>query len=98
MDKIRQMQLLLEKIPKGKVTTYLLLAKKLKVHPRTAGRLLSMNPCPLRYPCFKVIRSDGSLGGYTSKRGIKEKVERLEKDGIVIKNRKIDLKKYLFKF
>lgn len=98
MKKMREMQLLLARIPKGKVTTYKIMAKKLRVHPRVAGKLLSKNPDGVKYPCYKVIRYDGSLGGYSSKRGIKDKIEKLKKDGIVIKNNKIDLKKYLFKF
>lgn len=98
MDKLREMQLLLAKIPKGKVSTYGLLAKKLKIHPRYAGRLLSRNTDGVKYPCFKIIRSDGSLGGFTSKNGLKDKIKRLEADGIEIKDNKIDLKKYLFTF
>ena len=98
MDKLREMQLLLAKIPKGKVSTYGLLAKKLKIHPRYAGRLLSRNTDGVKYPCFKIIRSDGSLGGFTSKNGIKDKIKRLEADGIEIKSNKVDLKRYLFNF
>ena len=98
MDKIREMQLLLAKIPKGKVSTYGLLAKKLRIHPRYAGKLLSRNTDGVKYPCFKIIRSDGSLGGFTSKNGLKDKIKRLEADGIEIKNNRIDLKKYLFDF
>lgn len=98
MDKIIEMQLLLAKIPKGKISTYGILAKKLKVHPRYAGKLLSKNPDGVRYPCYKIVRSDGSLGGYTSKHGVKDKIRKLRKDGIEIKKNKIDLKRYLFKF
>jgi alkylated DNA nucleotide flippase Atl1 len=98
MNKIREMQMLLAKIPKGKVSTYGLLAKKLKIHPRYAGKLLSKNTDGIRYPCFKIIRSDGSLGGFTSKHGLKDKIKRLEADGIEIRNNRIDLKKYLFDF
>jgi O6-methylguanine-DNA--protein-cysteine methyltransferase len=98
MDKMREMQLLLAKIPRGKITTYKILAKKLRIHPRFAGRLLSKNPDGVRYPCYKVIRSDGSLGGYTSKNGVRDKVKKLRKDGIEIRNNKIDLKRYLFNF
>ena len=98
MDKIREMQLLLAKIPKGKVSTYGLLAKKLRIHPRYAGKLLSRNTDGVKYPCFKIIRSDGSLGGFTSKHGLKDKIKRLEADGIEIRNNRIDLKKYLFDF
>jgi O6-methylguanine-DNA--protein-cysteine methyltransferase len=98
MDKMREMQLLLAKIPRGKVTTYAILAKKLKIHPRFAGRLLSKNPDGIRYPCYKVIHSDGSLGGYTSAHGVKDKIKKLRKDGIEIKKNKIDLKKYCYYF
>ena len=98
MNKLREMQLLLAKIPKGKVSTYGILAKKLKIHPRYAGRLLSRNTDGIKYPCFKIIRSDGSLGGFTSKNGLKDKIKRLEADGVEIKNDRIDLKKYLFSF
>jgi alkylated DNA nucleotide flippase Atl1 len=97
MNKMKEMQLLLAKIPKGKVSTYGILAKKLKVHPRYVGKLLSKNPDGIKYPCYKVIKSDGSLGGYTSKNGVKDKIKKLRKDGIEIKNNKINLKKYLFK-
>ncbi|OGI12101.1 hypothetical protein A3K64_02065 [Candidatus Micrarchaeota archaeon RBG_16_36_9] len=98
MDKIREMQLLLAKIPRGKVTTYKVMAKKLKVHPRFAGRLLGKNPDGVKYPCYKVIRSDGSLGGYTSKNGVKDKIKKLKKDEISIVNNKIDLKKFSYSF
>jgi alkylated DNA nucleotide flippase Atl1 len=98
MDKLRELQILLTKIPKSKVTTYAIIAKKLKMHPRTVGILLSKNPDGIKYPCYKVIYSNGRLGGYTSERGIKEKIERLKNDGIEIKNNKIDLKRFLFSF
>lgn len=98
MDKMKEMQLLLARIPKGKVSTYGLLAKKLGIHPRYAGKLLSRNTDGVKYPCFKIIRSDGSLGGFTSKNGLKDKIKRLEADGIEIKDNRIDLKKYLFDF
>jgi alkylated DNA nucleotide flippase Atl1 len=98
MDKLREMQLLLAKIPKGKVSTYGLLAKKLKIHPRYAGKLLSKNTDGVKYPCYKIICSNGKLGGYTSMHGVKDKIRKLKRDGIKIKNNKIDLKRYLFSF
>ena len=98
MSKMKEMQLLLAKIPKGKVSTYDLLAKKLNIHPRYAGKLLSKNTDGVKYPCYKIINSDGRLGGYTSKHGLKDKIKKLRKDGIEIKNNRIDLKRYLFNF
>ena len=98
MDKMREMQLLLAKIPRGKVSTYGLLARKLKIHPRYAGKLLSRNTDGVKYPCYKIIRSDGSLGGYTSKLGVRDKIRKLRKDGIEIRKNRIDLSRYLFTF
>jgi O-6-methylguanine DNA methyltransferase len=92
---IRKMQKLLLKIPKGKVTSYKEIAKMLGIHSRTAGRLVGSNPDSKRYPCFKVVHSDGKVGGYSS--GVREKMKRLKKDGIEIKNRRID-KKFFFYF
>jgi len=98
MDKIREMQLLLAKIPKGKVSTYAIIAKKLKIHPRAAGRLVGSNPDGVRYPCYRVVYSNGGIGGYTSSGGVRNKIRKLKKDGIEIRNNRIDLKKYLFDF
>jgi O-6-methylguanine DNA methyltransferase len=94
MNKIKQMQKLLLKIPKGKVTTYKEMAKKMNVHPRTMGRLLNKNPDSDTYPCYKVIYSNGGLGGYGG--NIKEKIRRLKKDGIEIKKGKINKKFFYF--
>ena len=97
MDKLKQMQKLLLKIPKGKVTTYKEIARVLKIHPRAAGRLVGSNPDGKKYPCYKVIYADGRLGGYTSSKGVKEKMKRLKKDGIEIRNGRIS-KKFFFYF
>ena len=84
---------LLKKIPKGKVTTYGLLAKKLKTTPRAVGRMLNSNQNPIKVPCHRVIMSDGSIGGY--RLGIEKKKKLLRSEGINFSN-KIDLKEYLF--
>jgi methylated-DNA-[protein]-cysteine S-methyltransferase len=82
----------LRKIPKGKVTTYKALAKKFSLHPRTVAKLLSQNKQPERFPCYKVIASDGLLGGYSGKGKLVTKRKLLKADGILIKKSKIDLK------
>lgn len=57
-------QLLLA-IPKGKVTTYGAIGKKLGINPRFVGRILHVNPDAPRVPCHRVVKSDGRLaGGY----------------------------------
>ena len=87
MDRMKKLQILLTKIPKGKVTTYKIVAKKLKIHPRTAGRLLSNNPHPDKYPCYRVVYSNGRV--------VSKHVKLLKKEGIEIKQGRIDLKRFL---
>ncbi len=85
------------KVPKGKVTTYKTVAEstdKPKAF-RSVGNILSKNPKPVKIPCHRVVKSDGSLGGYV--KGRETKRELLEKEGIEIENGKIDLEKYGWK-
>jgi len=95
---IKKLQLLLSQIPKGKITTYKEIGRAMKTKGyRYIGQLLNKNPEPDEYPCYKVVCSNGSLGGYSG--GIKDKVQRLRNDGIVIKNGKVfNLESVLFKF
>lgn len=96
--KLKKLQQLLIRIPKGKVTTYKEIARVMGTKGyRYIGQLLGKNPEPDKYPCYKVICSDGSLGGYSG--GTKYKVQRLRNDGIVIKNNMVlNLDKVLYKF
>lgn len=88
---------LLLKIPKGKVTTYKHLAHALRCKGyRAVGQVLGQNPDAPAVPCHRVIRSDGSLGGYAL--GIVKKRAILQKEGIKIVSGKIDLSRYLFSF
>ncbi len=66
-----------KKIKKGEVRTYGFIAKKLKTSPRAVGQALKANKNP-KIPCHRVIKSDGSLGGYN--RGIRKKKELLKKE------------------
>jgi methylated-DNA-[protein]-cysteine S-methyltransferase len=45
---------------------------------RAVGRALAQNPLPLIIPCHRVIRSDGSLGGFSAPGGAKLKARLLE--------------------
>ena len=73
----------LKKISKGKVKTYLEVAKAIEKPRafRAVANAVGKNPYPPKIPCHRVIRSDGSLGGYSGKGGIKQKrlLLRLEK-------------------
>jgi len=88
---------ILKKIPYGKICTYKIIAEKLNTKAyRAVGNALNKNEYPEKIPCFKIINSSGDLGGYSL--GLKEKIKRLKKEGIEIKDNKIDLKKYLHEF
>ncbi|MCA1681340.1 MAG: MGMT family protein, partial [Actinobacteria bacterium] len=45
---------------------------------RAAGTALATNPIPIIVPCHRVLRSDGSLGGYRGGAGRKVQVLRHE--------------------
>ena len=88
---------LLRKIPEGKITTYKEIGLKLNLNPRKVGRILSENEDLENIKCYKVVKSDGKVGGY--KLGIKEKIKRLEKEGIKVENGKIvDFGRRVFRF
>lgn len=89
--------LLLKKMPKGKVTSYKILAKLCKTSPRAIGKIMKTNPHPEEYPCYKVVGDDGSLVGYSGKGGIETKIKLLKRDGIEIVSGKID-EKYFYEF
>ncbi|MCL5881640.1 MAG: endonuclease V, partial [Candidatus Thermoplasmatota archaeon] len=77
---------LVRQIPRGMVSTYGDLARALGdvVASRACGYMLSINPDPEGTPCYKVVRSDGTVGKYTHILGEIEKIRRLEKDGIIV--------------
>ena len=74
----------LRKIPRGKVKTYNQVAKAIgKPHAvRAVANAIGKNPYAPKIPCHRVIRSDGSLGGYSGKGGVKTKKFLLKKEGI----------------
>ncbi len=80
---------LLKKVPKGKITTYKILAEKLETKAyRAVGNAMNKNPYAPRVPCHRVVKSDGEVGGFES--GTKKKIEMLKREGIKIKNNKIE--------
>ena len=77
-----------QKIPRGKVTTYAAVARVLgkPKAARAVGNALNKNRFRA-VPCHRVVRSDGTVGGFA--RGTKEKMWLLKKEGITIKANKI---------
>ena len=60
----------LKNIKFGKTKTYGEIAKKYKISPRHVGKICGQNKILLAIPCHRVIKSDGSTGGFSSKGGI----------------------------
>lgn len=69
-------------IPRGRVSTYKLIARCLNKPSaaRAVGAALSSNPFPIIVPCHRAIRSDGTLGGFQG--GLEMKRSLLEMEGI----------------
>ena len=53
-------------IPRGKVSSYGLLAARLgrPGAARAVGNALATNPFPIVVPCHRAVRADGGIGGY----------------------------------
>ena len=75
-----------KKIKKGEVLTYKEVAHLAgnKRASRAVGNILNKNK-DLSIPCYRVIRSDGQIGGYN--RGKKNKLIKLSSEGIIFNNR-----------
>ena len=58
------------KIPYGKTKSYGDIAKIVKTSPRYVGNVCGQNKHLLVVPCHRVIRTDGSLGGFSSSGGL----------------------------
>ncbi len=73
------------KIPKGRVGSYGSIAKKVGVPrgARAVGQALATNPFPIIIPCHRVIKSDGSIGGFGDNIELKRKL--LFVEGVNIK-------------
>ena len=76
----------LAKIPRGTVKTYAQVAKGIgkPLAARSVANAIGKNPYAPKIPCHRVIRSDGSLGGYSGKGGIKTKKFLLKREGITL--------------
>lgn len=86
----------LARIPRGKVVTYGQIAEHFgnKNLARTVGNILHENPDGNRYPCYKVVNTAGRLAQHYAFGGLEAQKRRLEADGIVVRNDKVDIKTY----
>jgi len=70
------------KIPYGQVRSYWWIAVRMgnPSYARAVGGAMAINPFPIIVPCHRVVRSGGTLGGFSS--GLELKIALLEHEGI----------------
>ena len=84
-----------QSIPWGEVRTYKWLSLYLRRPQafRAVGNLLGKNPFPIVVPCHRVVRNDGTLGGFSAPEGVVLKRIMLEREGVRFgKNGRVVLK------
>ena len=76
----------LKTIPKGQLKTYkeVAIAIKSPKSARAVANACGKNPNAPRIPCHRVIRSDGGLGGYSGRGGIRTKLRLLRSEKVNI--------------
>jgi methylated-DNA-[protein]-cysteine S-methyltransferase len=79
------------KIPRGKISTYKRIAKKVgkPCAYRAVANALHKNPLHPVVPCHRVVRSDGRFGGEKNAAASRRKL--VEKEGVPIENGKVKL-------
>ncbi len=97
MDLFEYTYNIVRQIPDGKVSTYGAIALALgdKVAARAVGRMMNQNPNADTMPCYKIVHSDGRLGGFGGHP--EDKIKRLRKVCIQVKDGKlVDFDKVFF--
>ena len=85
-----------KRIPKGKVATYGMVAA-IAGNPRMSravGNALHKNPDPEHIPCHRVLNAKGELADEFVFGGAGVQQSRLEAEGVVVKDGRVDLEKY----
>ncbi|MFO7677565.1 MAG: MGMT family protein [Thermoplasmatota archaeon] len=88
---------LVRQIPPARVSSYGAVAEALgnKKYARAVGAFMNKNPDADTMPCYKIVCSDGRIGGFGL--GIEDKIRRLKEDNISVKNgRIVDFKTVFF--
>ena len=78
----------IKKIPRGEPLSYKQIALTIgrPKSSRAVANACGKNPYPIIIPCHRVVKSNGSLGGYSGKGGRNKKRELLKKEGVFIKD------------
>lgn len=89
---------LVRQIPKGKVTTYGILARQMSMKgARAIGNWLHSNPDAPATPCHRVVDRNGNLAKhFGSPGGIKTQAKRLSSEGVIVIKNHVDLSRYLW--
>ena len=76
----------LKTIRKGTVKTYkqVAIAINRPKSVRAVANAIGKNPFAPKIPCHRVIRSDGGLGGYSGRGGIRQKLRLLRSEKVAI--------------
>ena len=74
----------LKTIPRGETRTYLQIAQQIgrPKAGRAVANAIGKNPYAPEIPCHRVVRTDGSLGGYSGPDGIETKIRLLREEGV----------------
>lgn len=90
---------LVGKIPKGKVTTYGIIAKKIGIsNPQVVGYALHVNKDPDNIPCHRVVNIKGGLAPGYAFGGLGIQKQLLLKEGISFNEGRVILSQHLFSF
>jgi len=75
------------RIPPGETASYRDLARAAGSENamRAVGNAMAHNPLPLVVPCHRVLRADGSLGGFSSPQGLEQKRRMLRLEGVALR-------------
>ena len=70
----------LQGIPYGEVRSYLWVGKQIgrKMAAQAIGQAVKRNPIPIIIPCHRVIREDGTIGGFSSGVNMKRRLLAIE--------------------
>ena len=83
----------LQEVPAGRVTTYRELSKAVgNSSSQAVGQVLRRNPYAPEVPCHRVVKSDGSIGGFqgcVEGDPVDEKIRLLQEEGVEIEDGKV---------
>ncbi|WP_352397521.1 methylated-DNA--[protein]-cysteine S-methyltransferase [[Clostridium] aminophilum] len=88
-----------KKIPYGHVATYSQVAELAgdRKMARAVGNALHRNPDPDHIPCYRVVNAKGELAGEFAFGGPGAQAKRLEAEGVMVSDGRVDLRRYQWK-